>query len=65
MHVVTYLWNIVSSFTWYCVIQIWLRRERRKIKRVKEVLGETIEDLKRQLSQAKYVQYTRVCDMVC
>jgi hypothetical protein len=32
---------------------------------VKEVLGETIEDLKRQLSQAKYVQYTRVGDMVC
>jgi hypothetical protein len=33
--------------------QIWLRRERRKIKRVKEVLGESIEDLKRQLAQAK------------
>jgi hypothetical protein len=32
---------------------------------VKEVLGETIEDLKRQLSQAKYVQYTHVGDMVC
>eukprot|EP00981_Chlorochromonas_danica_P012341 scaffold4841_cov259-Ochromonas_danica.AAC.14 len=33
--------------------QIWLRRERRKIKRIKEVLGSDIEDLKRQLSNQK------------
>jgi len=33
--------------------KIWLRRERRKIKRVKQVLSQEIEDLKRQLSQSK------------
>lgn len=33
--------------------KIWLRRERRKVKRVKEVLGANIEDLKRQLQNLK------------
>lgn len=33
--------------------QIWLRRERRKIKRIKEVLGSDIEALKRQVSNQK------------
>lgn len=33
--------------------KIWLRRERRKVKRVKEVMGSTIEDLKRQLNNLK------------
>lgn len=47
-HILNVLW-LFSSNCW----QIWLRRERRKIKRVKEVLGETIEDLKRQLAQSK------------
>lgn len=33
--------------------KVWLRRERRKVKRVKEVLGADIEDLKRQISHSK------------
>lgn len=34
--------------------KIWLRRERRKVKRVKEVLGHQIDDLKRQIQAMKY-----------
>jgi uncharacterized protein (DUF2062 family) len=44
------LWRYVVLL---CFPKIWLRRERRKIKRIKQVLHQSIEDLKRQLSQAK------------
>jgi hypothetical protein len=33
--------------------QIWLKRERRRIKRVKQVYSGKIEDLKRQLANSK------------
>ena len=35
--------------------KVWLRRERRKVRRVKEVYDQSIGDLKRQLAHAKYV----------
>lgn len=33
--------------------KIWLKRERRKIKRVKEIFGEQIAEMKRKMSQSK------------
>ena len=44
--------NIIMEFL-RGMNKIWLRRERRKVKRVKEVMGSTIEDLKRQLNNLK------------
>jgi hypothetical protein len=41
--------------------KIWLRRERRRVKRTKEVLGNTIEDLKRQLNHLKSVLSFSYC----
>lgn len=33
--------------------KIWLKREMRKVKRIKQILGSTIDDLKRQLAHSK------------